>query len=169
MKRVNKTLVWVGLIFAFVVCLPSEVFASTTTDEVIRTISPDLKNIVLKSVVPSSDIEADYLMNGIVGKCIGKDIKDINYQYYAWCEGEGYTTCYIDMQSDDYKEEVLPKNIRKRLAVEMATDFGWHKYVGLDGQTVTMKGFGASAPNKLLFKKFGFTVDNVVKAVKSVL
>lgn len=104
MKIVNKTLVWVGLIFAFVVLL-SEVFASTTTDEVIRTISPDLKNIVLKSVVPSSGMEADYLMNGIVGKYIGKDIKDINYQYYAWCEGEGYTTCYIDMQSDDYKEE----------------------------------------------------------------
>ena len=47
-----------------------------------------------------------------------------------------------------------------------ASDFGWGRYVGLDGEYVTMKGFGASAPNKLLFEKFGFTVDNVASAVK---
>ena len=75
----------------------------------------------------------------------------------------------FEEQSDEYKESVLPKSVRARVAVEAASDFGWGKYVGLDGATVTMKGFGASAPNKLLFEKFGFTVDNVVKTVKSVL
>lgn len=69
----------------------------------------------------------------------------------------------FEAQPDEYKNAVLPKNVRARVAVEAAADFGWGKYVGLDGATVTMKGFGASAPNKLLFKKFGFTVENVVE------
>ena len=72
-------------------------------------------------------------------------------------------------QSEEYKESVFPKKVRARVAIEAATDFGWGKYVGLDGTTVTMKGFGASAPAGILFKKFGFTTENVVKAVKSVL
>lgn len=73
----------------------------------------------------------------------------------------------FEEQSDEYKEAVLPKAVRKRVAVEALGDFGWGRYVGLDGTTVTMKGFGASAPAGLLFKKFGFTVDSVVAAVKS--
>ncbi len=73
----------------------------------------------------------------------------------------------FDMQSDEYKEAVLPKTCRKRVAVEALSDFGWGKYVGLDGAYVTMHGFGASAPASQLFDKFGFTVDNVVKTVKS--
>ncbi len=75
----------------------------------------------------------------------------------------------FEQQSAEYKESVLPKNIRARVAVEALIDYGWGKYVGLDGATVTMTGFGASAPANTLFEKFGFTVDNVVKAVKSVL
>ncbi|MDF2872100.1 MAG: tkt, partial [Anaerocolumna sp.] len=75
----------------------------------------------------------------------------------------------FEEQSKEYKESILPKNVRARVAVEAAIDFGWGKYVGLDGTTVTMKGFGASAPAGLLFKKFGFTTENVVAAVKSVL
>lgn len=73
----------------------------------------------------------------------------------------------FEEQSEEYKEAVLPKAVRKRVAVEALGDFGWGRYVGLDGTTVTMKGFGASAPAGLLFKKFGFTVDSVVAAVKS--
>lgn len=73
----------------------------------------------------------------------------------------------FEEQSEDYKETVLPKAVRKRVAVEALGDFGWGRYVGLDGTTVTMKGFGASAPAGQLFEKFGFTVDNVVAAVKS--
>ncbi len=75
----------------------------------------------------------------------------------------------FEAQSAEYKESILPKSVRARVAVEAATDFGWGKYVGLDGTTVTMKGFGASAPAGVLFKKFGFTTENVVNAVKSVL
>ncbi len=75
----------------------------------------------------------------------------------------------FEEQPAEYKESILPKTVRARVAVEAASDFGWHKYVGLDGQTVTMNGFGASAPNKLLFKKFGFTVENVVATVKAVM
>ena len=73
----------------------------------------------------------------------------------------------FEEQSEEYKEKVLPKAVRKRVAVEALGDFGWGRYVGLDGAAVTMKGFGASAPAGLLFKKFGFTVENVVEAVKS--
>lgn len=75
----------------------------------------------------------------------------------------------FEEQSDEYKESVLPKNVRARVAVEALGDFGWGKYVGLDGKTITMKGFGASAPAATLFKKFGFTTENVVAAVKEVL
>ena len=73
----------------------------------------------------------------------------------------------FEEQTEEYKEKVLPKAVRRRVAVEALGEFGWGKYVGLDGTTVTMKGFGASAPAGLLFKKFGFTVENVVAAVKS--
>ena len=73
----------------------------------------------------------------------------------------------FEEQSEEYKEKVLPKAVRKRVAVEALGDFGWGRYIGLDGAAVTMKGFGASAPAGLLFKKFGFTVENVVEAVKS--
>jgi transketolase len=75
----------------------------------------------------------------------------------------------FEAQPAHYKESVLPREVRARVAVEAATDFGWGKYVGLDGITVTMKGFGASAPADVLFKKFGFTTENVVNAVKSIL
>ena len=74
-----------------------------------------------------------------------------------------------EQQDAAYKESVLPKAVRARVAVEALSDFGWGKYIGLDGKTVTMTGFGASAPAEILFKKFGFTTENVVKAVKEVL
>ena len=75
----------------------------------------------------------------------------------------------FEEQSEAYKESVLPKSVRARVAVEALAGFGWERYVGLDGATVTMKGFGASAPAGVLFKKFGFTTENVVNIVKSVL
>lgn len=72
----------------------------------------------------------------------------------------------FEEQPDEYKEAVLPKKVRKRVVVEALSDFGWGKYVGLDGAYVTMHGFGASAPARQLFEKFGFTVENVVETVK---
>ena len=69
----------------------------------------------------------------------------------------------FDQQDDSYKEKVLPKHIRKRLAVEMACDFGWHKYVGLDGKVISVNQFGASAPANIVIQEYGFTVENIVE------
>ena len=73
----------------------------------------------------------------------------------------------FEEQSAEYKESVLPKKVRRRIVVEALSDFGWGKYVGLDGAYVTMKSFGASGPAAKLFEKFGFTVENVVNTVKT--
>ena len=75
----------------------------------------------------------------------------------------------FEKQSDEYKESVLPKAVRARVAVEAGSDFGWGKYVGLDGATVCMEGFGASAPANLLFEKFGFTKENVAATMSKLL
>ena len=75
----------------------------------------------------------------------------------------------FDKQSAEYKESVLSNAVRKRVAVEALSDFGWYKYVGLDGKVIAMEGFGASGPAATLFEHFGFTVDNVVKTVKEVV
>ena len=66
-------------------------------------------------------------------------------------------------QEKSYREGVLPNEIRKRVSVEALSTFGWDRVVGLDGITIGMEGFGASAPAEQLFKKFGFTVDNIVE------
>ena len=75
----------------------------------------------------------------------------------------------FDAQSEEYKESVLPKAVRARLAVEAATSFGWHKYVGLDGDVLTLDHFGASAPAGELFSKFGFTARNVADKAKALV
>lgn len=69
----------------------------------------------------------------------------------------------FEEQSDEYKESVIPRGVRKRLAVEAASSFGWHKYVGLDGAIISIDTFGASAPANILLQNFGFDVDNIVK------
>ena len=75
----------------------------------------------------------------------------------------------FEEQSESYKEDVLPSNIRKRLVVEAAESFGWHKYIGLDGDSVTMSSFGASAPGGLCMEKFGFTIENVLAKSRNLL
>lgn len=74
-----------------------------------------------------------------------------------------------DEQSAEYKESVMPASVRARVAMEASIGLSWHKYVGLDGAIISMKGFGASAPAKLLFEKFGFTAKNVVATAKGIL
>ena len=74
----------------------------------------------------------------------------------------------FEAQSREYKEEVLPKNVRNRVAIEALSSFGWDRYTGLDGRVISMNSFGASAPQDLLFKKFGFTKENVVTTAKEV-
>lgn len=75
----------------------------------------------------------------------------------------------FDAQSEEYKESVLPKAVRARLAVEAATSFGWHKYVGLDGDVLTIDHFGASAPAGELFKRFGFDAQHVAQKAKALV
>ena len=75
----------------------------------------------------------------------------------------------FEEQDAAYKESVLPKAVTKRVSVEAAASFGWHKYVGTEGDTVSIDRFGASAPGGTVMEKFGFTVDNVVATAKKVL
>ena len=74
-----------------------------------------------------------------------------------------------ELQDAAYKESVLPKAVTARVAVEMAGALGWDRYVGAEGRTVTMAGFGASAPLAKLSDKFGFTAENVVKVAKEAM
>ncbi|SOB94030.1 transketolase [Ureibacillus xyleni] len=73
----------------------------------------------------------------------------------------------FEQQSADYKESVLPKAVTKRLAIEMGSSFGWHKYTGFEGDVLAIDQFGASAPGEIVMEQYGFTVDNVVSKVKS--
>ncbi len=75
----------------------------------------------------------------------------------------------FEEQTQEYKNSVLPKNITKRLAVEASSSFGWHKYIGLEGDTVTMDTFGESAPYDKLFAKYGFTPENIVNKAKALM
>lgn len=74
----------------------------------------------------------------------------------------------FDEQDAAYKEEVLPLEVTKRLAIEAGTSFGWGKYVGLTGKTLTIDTWGASAPGERIFKEYGFTVENAVSLYQSI-
>lgn len=75
----------------------------------------------------------------------------------------------FDAQDAAYKEQVLPKSVTKRLAIEMGASMGWHKYTGTDGDVLGIDTFGASAPGDIVMAEYGFTVDNVVARVKTLL
>ncbi|MGR6897718.1 transketolase [Rummeliibacillus sp. BSL5] len=75
----------------------------------------------------------------------------------------------FDEQDAAYKESVLPINVTKRLAIEMASSFGWHKYVGFEGDVLAIDRFGASAPGETVIEEYGFTVNNVVEKVKALM
>jgi len=72
----------------------------------------------------------------------------------------------FEKQTDVYKESVLPKNVSKRLAIEMAASFGWERYTGLAGDILAIDRFGASAKGDKVVKKYGFTIENIVAKVK---
>ncbi len=76
---------------------------------------------------------------------------------------------YFDEQPESYRKKVLPASVEARLAVEAGTSLSWYKYVGLKGSVIGIDRFGASAPAKVLFEKFGFTVDNVVNQARKLL
>lgn len=75
----------------------------------------------------------------------------------------------FDNQDAAYKESVLPKAVRKRLAVEASIAGFWERYVGLDGKVIGMTSFGESAPANVLFKHFGFTPENVLAQARELL
>lgn len=112
----------------------------------------------------------------IILMATGSEVELI-YKAYDELTKEGYKVRTVSMpsfevfeeQSEEYKESVLPNSVRKRVAVEAASDFGWYRYVGLDGKVISMHGFGASAPAGKLFEKYGFTVENVVNTALSLL
>ncbi len=73
----------------------------------------------------------------------------------------------FEQQSSEYKESILPSDITKRIAIEMASPLGWHKYVGIEGKVIGINSFGASAPGDLVVEKYGFTKENILKQVRS--
>jgi len=92
-------------------------------------------------------------------------------------EGEGIHASVVSMpswdrfeaQSKEYKESVIPKTVKKRLAIEMGSSLGWHRYAGDEGEVLAIDQFGASAPANKVLAEYGFTVENVVAHVKALL
>lgn len=92
-------------------------------------------------------------------------------------EAEGISTRVVSMpcwelfdeQSAEYRESVLPKSVKSRLAIEAGVSLGWSKYVGDHGDTLTVDKFGASAPAEVVFKEYGFTVENVVAKARKLI
>jgi transketolase len=75
----------------------------------------------------------------------------------------------FEQQEESYRQRVFPPDVLSRVSVEAGSVFGWERYVGLNGAIVGMTTFGASAPAKDLFKKYGFTTDHVIQVAKEVL
>ena len=73
----------------------------------------------------------------------------------------------FEQQSEEYKESVIPKELTKRVAIEMASPLGWHKYVGTEGKVIGIDGFGASAPGDLVVEKYGFTKENILNQIRT--
>ncbi|WP_425255692.1 transketolase [Mammaliicoccus sciuri] len=120
-------------------------------------------------VVYRSEIEPEYLLiaSGSEVSLAVDAAKDIEAQ------GKGVQVVSLpnwhafDQQDAEYKASVLPASINKRVAIEMASSLGWHKYVGLEGKVITIDTFGASAPGDLVVEKYGFTKENVLNQVLS--
>ncbi|MDB1696813.1 transketolase, partial [Enterococcus casseliflavus] len=74
----------------------------------------------------------------------------------------------FEAQSSEYKESVLPKAVKKRVAIEAASPFGWERYAGCHGKVIAIDHFGASAPGDKVLAEFGFSVENVVNTFKSI-
>jgi transketolase len=92
-------------------------------------------------------------------------------------KGEGKKVRVVSMPAWDlfeaqdaaYQESVLPKAVTKRISVEAASNFGWSKYVGSEGDSVSLERYGASAPGGICLEKFGFSVENVLAKAKALL
>ena len=92
-------------------------------------------------------------------------------------QGEGIATRVVSMPSQElflqqpqaYRDSVLPPAVRARLACEAAASESWYRFVGLDGDTVCLDHFGASAPADIIFREFGFTPENVAAKARALV
>ena len=75
----------------------------------------------------------------------------------------------FDAQPLGYRRSVLPPQIRARLSIEAAATIGWERYVGLDGKVIGLERFGTSAPGKIILKRLGFSIENIVKEALELL
>lgn len=114
---------------------------------------PDIILIASGSEVPLIDEAADILKeHGYSARCVSMPSMDV-----------------FEMQTDEYKEAVLPADCKKRVAVEAAVSFGWHKYTGFEGEVISIEKYGVSGQFPQLFKKYGFTAENVAETALKVL
>ncbi|MBC7318668.1 hypothetical protein H5T57_05445 [Candidatus Bipolaricaulota bacterium] len=81
----------------------------------------------------------------------------------------GLTSSFIRCPSKEYREEVLPRAVRARVAVEAGCPLGWERFVSFDGVVLGISRFGASAPGSVVLEKLGISVDTVVRAAKEIL
>ncbi|CAM3430322.1 transketolase [Aeromicrobium ponti] len=122
-------------------------------------------------VSPASNDKADVLL-----LAAGSEVS-LAVEAQKALEGEGIHASVVSMpawdrfeaQSKEYKESVIPKAVKKRLAIEMGSSLGWHRYAGDEGDVLAIDTFGASAPGEKIMEEYGFTVDNVVARVKALL
>jgi transketolase len=75
----------------------------------------------------------------------------------------------FEQQPEKYREEVLPPDVTQRVSIEAGVTLGWHRYVGREGEMIGIDHFGASAPGNILLKEFGFTSENILHRVRSLL
>lgn len=115
--------------------------------------TPDLLLIATGSEVSLSIKAAEKL------EAEGKNVRVISFPSWE----------IFEQQDEDYKKQIFPSEIKARLSVEMAVAMGWQKYVGNNGDCLSIETFGASAPDNILYEKYGFTVDNVVARAKNIL
>lgn len=102
---------------------------------------------------------------------------DLATEAYNELVAQGYRVRLVSMPSPDtfdtqstaYRDQVLPRSVRARLAIEASSAQYWERYVGLDGAVLGMKTFGESAPAEVLFPHFGFTVENIIHTAKNLL
>ncbi|MEK3855000.1 transketolase [Cytobacillus sp. FSL H8-0458] len=122
-------------------------------------------------VSPASNSNADVLL-----LAAGSEVS-LAVEAQKALEGEGIHASVVSMpawdrfeaQTKEYKESVIPKTVKKRLAIEMGSSLGWHRYAGDEGDVLAIDTFGASAPGEKIMEEYGFTVDNVVARVKALL
>lgn len=73
----------------------------------------------------------------------------------------------FEKQSQEYKNSVIPQDVKARVAIEMGSSLGWHKYAGDKGAVIAIDQFGASAPGEKIMAEYGFTVENVIAKLKA--